>query len=172
MASRWRTLAATAAALALSACVVQPPQRTPPPGPSQPPGDTIPSPVPDVPVEPTPAPTPVPVVPEPTLGAASNSLVTTAQTQLKAKNYSGAAASIERALRIEPSNPLLWIELGKVRSAEGNHAQAENMGRRAISLTKAPRASATAWRLVADSLRAMGKTRDAQEALQKAESFR
>lgn len=117
-------------------------------------------------------PTPAPVIPEPVLGAASRSLVTAAQTQLQAKNYSAAAASIERALRIEPANPLLWIELGKVRYAEGNHVQAENMGRKAISLSKAPRASSTAWKLIADSLRARGKTREAQEAMLKAESFR
>lgn len=170
---RWyRILPAVAAVLAVSACVVQPPQRTPPPGPSEPPVDTRPTPAPDIPIEPGPAPTPVPVIPEPVLGAASSSLVTTAQTQLKAKNYSAAAASIERALRIEAGNPLLWIELGKVRYAEGNHVQAENMGRKAISLSKAPQASSTAWKLIADSLRARGKTKEAQEAMLRAESFR
>ena len=102
------------------------------------------------------------------LGAASRSLVSQAQAQLKSRNHALAAASIERALRIEPANPLLWIELGRVRQAEGNHVQAENMGRKAVSLTKAPRASAAAWRLIADSLRARGKTREAQEAHLKA----
>lgn len=106
------------------------------------------------------------------LSVASSSLVAAAQAQVKAKNYPAAAASIERALRIEPGNPLLWIELGKVRYAEGNHVQAENMGRRAASLSKAPQASSTAWKLIADSLRARGKTREAQEAMLKAESFR
>ena len=69
-----------------------------------------------------------------------------------------AASSIERALRIEPDNPLLWIELGKVRLAEGNYVQAENMGRKAVSMSvNAPRAQSAAWRLIADSLRARGK---------------
>jgi len=169
---RFRVLPALAAVLAVSACVVQPPQRVPPSGTPAPPGDTRPPPSPDVPVEPTPVPTPAPVIPEPVLSAASSSLVTAAQTQLKAKNYSAAAASIERALRIEPANPLLWIELGKVRYAEGNHVQAENMGRKAVSLSKAPQASSTGWKLIADSLRARGKTREAQEAMLKAGSFR
>jgi tetratricopeptide (TPR) repeat protein len=105
------------------------------------------------------------------LGAASRSLVGQAQAQLKSGNHALAAASIERALRIEPVNPLLWIELGRVRQAEGNHVQAENMGRKAVSLTKAPRASSAAWRLIADSLRARGKTREAQEAQLKAGSL-
>lgn len=83
-----------------------------------------------------------------------------------------AASSVERALRIEPDNPLLWIELGKVRHAEGNYVQAENMGRKAVSLSNAPQASSAAWKLIADSLRARGKTSEAREATLKAESFR
>jgi hypothetical protein len=172
VANWYRTLPALVAFLAVSACVVQPPQRSPPSGPPEPPVDTRPLPPPDVPVEPTPVPVPAPVIAEPVLSAASSALVVTAQAQLKAKNYPVAASSIERALRIEPGNPLLWIELGKVRYAEGNHVQAENMGRKAVSLSKAPQASSTAWRLIADSLRARGKTREAQEAMLKAESFR
>src|SRR5690606_10086061 len=125
---------------------------------------------PDEPSEP--APVPAPVIPEPVLGAASRALVTQAQTHLQAKNYPLAASSIERALRIEPGNPLLWIELGKVRQAEGNHVQAENMGRRAASLSKAPRASAGAWRLIAAALRARGKMSEAQQATLRAEGFR
>src|SRR5690606_32509981 len=125
---------------------------------------------PDEPSEP--APVPAPVIPEPVLGAASRALVTQAQTHLKSKNYPLAASSIERALRIEPGNPLLWIELGKVRQAEGNHVQAENMGRKAVSLTNAPRTSYAAWTLIAESLSARGKVSEARQAALKAEGFR
>lgn len=163
--SNWyRAIPALVAAFAIAACVVQPPQREPAPsGPSPQP--------PVVPEPPVAVPAPV-VIPEPVLSAASSALVAQALAQLKAKNYPVAASSLERALRIEPGNPLLWIELGKVRYAEGNHVQAENMGRKAASLSKAPRASSSAWRLIADSLRARGKTKEAQEAAAKAESFR
>lgn len=178
-AGNWlRGIPALVAVLALSACVVQPPQRTPSPsGPSsppEPPVQTHPVPPPEVPgepPEPEPVPEPVPVIREPVLGAASRSLVGQAQVQLQSKNYAVAASSIERALRIEPANPLLWIELGKVRQAEGNHVQAENMGRKAASLSKAPQASSAAWRLIADSLRARGKTAEALEAARRAESL-
>ena len=174
LASRWvRGIPALVAVLGIAACVAQPPQRTPPTGPSsppEPPGTTIPSPLPET--LPEPVPIPVPVIPEPVLSAASGALVGQAQAQLKSKNYPLAASSIERALRIEPGNPLLWIELGKVRQAEGNHVQAENMGRKAASLTNAPKASSAAWKLIADSLRARGKTREAQQAMLKAEAFR
>ena len=123
------------------------------------------------PVPPTTAPTPfpqpsTPAPPrEPILSPAARALVAQAQTQLAGKNYPVAAASIERALRIEPGNGLLWVELGKVRMAEGNYQQAENFGRKAIALTgNAPNAQSAAWRLVADAYRARGKTSEARDA--------
>ena len=96
-----------------------------------------------------------------------------AQLQLQSKNYPVAASSIERALRIEPDNPLLWVELGKVRQAEGNYVQAENMGRKAASMSvNAPKAYAAAWTLISESLRARGKNTEAQEALLRAQGVR
>lgn len=168
-----RGLPALVAVLAVSACVVQPPQRTPPTGPSSPPEPPVETPVPppEQPGEP-PVPAPAPVIREPMLGAASRALVGQAQAQLKSKNFAVAASSLERALRIEPGNPLLWIELGKVRQAEGSYLQAENMGRKAVSLSNAPQATAAAWKLIADSLRARGKTSEAQAAILKAEGSR
>jgi tetratricopeptide (TPR) repeat protein len=107
------------------------------------------------------------------LSAASRALVNQAQIQLQSKNYPIAASSIERALRIEPDNPLLWIELGKVRQAEGNYVQAENMGRKAASMSvNAPKANSAAWTLIAESLRARGKNSEAQAALLRAQGVR
>jgi Flp pilus assembly protein TadD len=120
----------------------------------------------------TPQPLPAPVVHEPSLSPASRALVAQAQTQAASKNYPTAAASIERALRIEPDNALLWIELGKVRQAEGNYVQAENMGRKAITMSaNAPRAQATAWTLIADSFRARGKNVEARDAQARADGL-
>jgi tetratricopeptide (TPR) repeat protein len=120
---------------------------------------------PEVPPETEPSPPPAPRTREYQLSAATRSLVTQAQNQAASGNFPVAAASIERALRIEPSNPLLWIELGKVRQAEGNFAQAESMGRKALSLAVGDaRAQASAWRLVAESLRSRGRVQQAQEA--------
>lgn len=159
-----------AAAIAISACAVPEPYRVPappppvPPSQEQPPLETRPAPQPQAPVEPS-QPLPAPVIREPTLSAASRALVSQAQIQLQSKNYPVAASSIERALRIEPDNPLLWIELGKVRQAEGNYVQAENMGRKAASMSvNSPRANSAAWTLIAESLRARGKNVEAREA--------
>ena len=159
---------------ALTACAVPSPYQKPAPPPEQtpetpPPTETQPGQPPSVP---EPLPPPAPVVREPTLGAASRALVSQAQTQMATKNYPVAASSIERALRIEPDNPLLWIELGKVRFAEGNYVQAENMARKAVSMSvNAPRAQSSAWRLIADSYRARGKNIEAQEAQARADSL-
>ena len=103
------------------------------------------------------------------LGPAADALVAQAHTQAGAGEYAAAGATLERALRIEPDNPLLWVELGRVQMEEGNAGQADSMGRKALALaTGDPSAQASAWRLIADSLHARGRTADAQEAEQRA----
>jgi tetratricopeptide (TPR) repeat protein len=161
-------------AILLGACAVPSPYEIPPPpseppGQEQPPVETRPGEPPSTVPEPERAP---PVIREPTLGAASRALVSQAQTQMATRNYPVAASSIERALRIEPDNPLLWIELGKVRLAEGNYVQAENMGRKAVAMAvNAPRAQSNAWRLIADSYRGRGKNIEAQQAESRADDL-
>ena len=166
-------MALLAASALLAACAVPSPYEKPAPPEQQtetPPAETRPGEPPSTVEEPQPS--PAPVVREPTLGAASRALVGQAQTQVATKNYAVAASSIERALRIEPDNPLLWIELGKVRLVEGNYVQAENMGRKAVSMSvNAPRAQSSAWKLIADSYRARGKNIEAQEAQARSDSL-
>ena len=59
----------------------------------------------------------------------------------------------------------LWIELGQVRQAEGNFVQAENLARKGLSLaTGDPRTQSSAWRLIAEALRARGRAPEASEA--------
>ena len=99
------------------------------------------------------------------LGPAATALVAQAHTRANGGNYGLAAVAIERALRIEPDNPLLWIEIGQVRMGEGNAAQAEGMDRKALALaTGDSQAQATAWRLIAESLRVRGRNQEAAEA--------
>lgn len=106
------------------------------------------------------------------LNAASRALVNQANTQRKTKNFVQAAATLERALRIEPNNPLLWLEYGELRMDEGNYAQAENMGRKAVASASGDvRTQSKAWRLVADSLKARDKNSEAQQAYAKANAL-
>ena len=76
----------------------------------------------------------------------------------------GASATLDRALRIEPNNPLLWIELGRLRMAENDAHQAEGCGRKALALASGDRGTqAQAGRLLADALRAQGRNPEAVE---------
>jgi tetratricopeptide (TPR) repeat protein len=106
------------------------------------------------------------------LGAAANALVTRAQNEARAGDYAGAGVTLERALRIEPDNPLVWIEYGRIELGAGDAAQADGMGRKALQLATGDRAAqSAAWRLIADSLRARGNNQQAFEADQHAESL-
>lgn len=127
---------------------------------------TQPAPTPEMsPAEPLPA----PVMRPKTLSPATKALVTQAQAQLSAGNQSLASGTIERALRIESDNPLLWIELAKIRHHEGNDAQAENLAKKALAMASGDsKAQAAAWRVIADSYRARGRNPEAREAQAKA----
>ena len=112
---------------------------------------------------------PAPAPPAPTrefrLGSAASALVTQAHARAAAGDYAAATATLERALRIEPENPLTWIELGRVQLASGNAAQADNMGHKALGLASGdPNAQAAAWRLIAESLRVRGRNQEASSA--------
>lgn len=103
------------------------------------------------------------------LGAASSALVAQAHTQAGGGEFAAAAATLERALRIEPDNPLLWVELGRLHLQQDNAGLADSMGRKALALaTGDPDAQASAWRLIADSFRARGRNPEAAEADQRA----
>lgn len=107
-----------------------------------------------------------------TLGPASRSLVAQAETQRKRGDLPGASVSLERALRIEPNNPLLWIEMGRLRMDQRNYPQAENMGRKALAMSVGDdRTQSSAWLLIADSFRARSKNQQAQEALERSRAL-
>jgi len=96
------------------------------------------------------------------VGTAAGSLVTQAHTQVQAGNYELAEQTIERALRIEPDNPLLWVELARVWMGEGDAVQADSTSRRALALAQGDRqVQASAWRIIAESLRARARNQEA-----------
>lgn len=81
-----------------------------------------------------PAPSP-PSRPQSDAHAASQALLEQSRAQRAAGNNTQAAASIERALRIDPNNAALWVELGEIHLAAGNRSQAASMARKALTLT-------------------------------------
>jgi len=98
------------------------------------------------------------------LSPATRSLVAQAQTLAAHGDLDGASSTLDRALRIEPSNPLLWIELGRLRLAEGDAHQAEGCGRKALALASGDQAAQKqAGRLLADALRAQQRNQEAHD---------
>ena len=146
----------------------QPQERQAPPAPGSPGAPPAPQGAPASPPPEQQAPPP----PQFTLGAAAESLVGAAHVQEQSRNFGLAAETLERALSIEPRNPLIWIELGKENIMAGNPAQAYGMGRKAVYLASGdPHAQSAAWELVAASLRAQGRNDEAYAAEEKAVSL-
>ena len=57
-------------------------------------------------------------------------LMDSARSDAAAGKLGSAAATLERALRIEPRNPRLWHELAKVRLRQADYSQAESLAAR------------------------------------------
>src|SRR5258708_18722320 len=151
-----RLAAGFTAAAILSACsLLAPHPSSEPPTPQtsspQPPG----SPAPSQSLPPAPAPQVPPPPRENRLSSATRSLVTQARAQIAHGDLPAASSTLDRALRIEPNNPLLWIELGRLRLAESDAHQAQGCGRKALALASGGRRNhAHAGRLLGGALRA------------------
>jgi len=93
-----------------------------------------------------------------------------ARADAAAGRLPNAAASLERALRIEPRNPRLWQELARVRLQQGDFVQAESVATRSNSWAGSDNAlRAENWRLIAQAREARGDSAGARTALETAE---
>ena len=135
----------------------------PAPAPAPPTGSAESSPALSPPISPF-RPLPPPLARENHLSPATRSLVTQARTQINRGDLDGASSTLDRALRIEPNNPLLWVERGRLRLDESDARQAENQARKALALASGDHAAlAQAGRLLADALRAQQRNQEAIE---------
>jgi uncharacterized protein HemY len=117
---------------------------------------------------PAPTPPPVPHAPPPPrenhLSPATLSLVTQARSLSSHGDIDGASSTLDRALRIEPNNPLLWIELGRLRLLDSESHQAEGCARKALALASGDHgAQKQAGHLLADALRAQQRNQEAHD---------
>jgi thioredoxin-like negative regulator of GroEL len=81
----------------------------------------------------------------------------------------GAALSVERAMRIQPGNPWLGLELADIRLEQGNPSQAEQLAQRALAQAGGDRQlQARCWTLTAAAREARGDAAGAAVALAKA----
>ena len=94
-------------------------------------------------------------------------LVTDAQASRKSKNYHQAAAQLERALRIEPANPVLWQELAIVHVEQGSFEQAVQFASKSNSLTRDHALKKKNWQLMAYAYTQLGDKERAEEAERK-----
>ena len=123
-----------------------------------------------------PVPEPAPPFPAPaarTENLAIAGLLDGARADAAAGRLANAAASLERALRIEPRNPRLWQELARLRLKQGDYAQAESTAARSNSWAGSDNAlRAENWRLIAHAREARGDAEGARAALDAAERQR
>ena len=120
-----------------------------------------------------PAPPPEPEVSAkpaaPSENVAVAGLMQSARSDAAAGRLPNAAATIERALRIEPRNPRLWQELARVRLKQGEYAQAESVAARSNSWAGSDNTLRVEnWRLIAQAREARGDPKGAQAALETA----
>jgi predicted Zn-dependent protease len=116
-----------------------------------------------------PQPMPVPSRPKMSSGGAVVALLGQADTYRKSGDSGNEAATVERALRIEPNNPRLWSRLAAVRLEQGQPQQAEQLALKSNSLATGERAlQAQNWRLVARARWSLNDSKGARAAEQKA----
>jgi predicted Zn-dependent protease len=93
------------------------------------------------------------------------SLMDQARTEASAGRLGNAAASMERAIRLEPKNPRLWQELARLRLNQRDYAQAEHVAMRSNTLTRGDYAMrAQNWDIIAQAREARGDLAGARSA--------
>src|SRR3954462_13774083 len=107
------------------------------------------------PVETSPPTAPPPVAkPE---NSAVAGLMDSARSDAASGKLGSAAATLERALRIEPRNPRLWHELAKVRLRQADYSQAESLAARSNTYAGDDRDLRAANQKVISDARARGR---------------
>jgi len=108
----------------------------------------------------------------PIQGAAVVALLDNADAQAQAGELGAAAATLERALRIEPRNAYLWSRLAALRLRQGRYGMAADLAAKSNSLAASNRAlKRDNWRLIARARRAAGDADGARAAQQQADQL-
>ena len=100
-------------------------------------------------------------------------LLDTAEQQANDGDLEAAAASLERAIRIDPRNPSLWYHLATVRLSQGDADAAEQLAVKSNSLSIGNNVQQVRnWNLIARARRSQNDIAGAQEAERKARLLR
>ncbi|GMR15868.1 MAG: hypothetical protein BMS9Abin31_0162 [Gammaproteobacteria bacterium] len=120
------------------------------------------------------------VRPGPKTGKAVLALLGKARQASKKGSLSTAESHLERALRIEPQNPALWLYMAKLRLYAAKSNEAINLAKKALALSarggRASRSSrrslqSDCWRVIAHAYQKMGMLKKAKKAQDKAKSL-
>jgi predicted Zn-dependent protease len=88
-----------------------------------------------------------------------------AEQQANDGELESAAASLERAIRIDPRNPVLWYHLATVRLAQGDPSQAEQLAVKSNSLATGINTQLVRnWQLIVRARRELNDTAGAAAA--------
>ena len=108
----------------------------------------------------------------PVTGPAVIALLTEADGYAKAGRGEQAAASLERALRIEPKNALLWHRLAVIRLQQGQWDQAVTLARKSNTLAgRDHKLQSGNWEVIANAYEALGQGDKAKEAWEKVKNL-
>lgn len=100
------------------------------------------------------------------LSPAAASLLESARTEASRNNLGRAGELMERALRIEPNNPNLWMQLAQFRKQQGDNAQAIAMAKKAAQVQPDDQGlERQAWSFIASIYRATGNQAGLAEAM-------
>ncbi|MDH5436384.1 MAG: tetratricopeptide repeat protein [Gammaproteobacteria bacterium] len=105
-------------------------------------------------------------------GEAIVSLLDLSDKQSRVGRLDAAGATLERALRIQPRNPLLWQRLARIRLEQGQLDQADGLAAKAMALAIGKQAlRAKIWKLVAEIRHQQGDTEGERAALAKSDAL-
>lgn len=120
------------------------------------------------------------VRPGPKTGKAVLALLSKARQASKNGALSSAENYLERALRIEPQNPTLWLYMAKLRLYAEKPQEALNLAKKALALSSHMKNThlsnrhtleVDSWRVVAHAYQKLGRSVKAQNAQNKANSL-
>ncbi len=110
--------------------------------------------------------------PSPQTSKAALALLAKARQAANEGQLSVAEAQLERALRIEPQNAVLWHYMAKLRLHQGQFSQAAGLAAKSNSLDQAdPRLQADNWRIIAHARYQKGDEAGAEAAQRQAEQL-
>lgn len=118
------------------------------------------------------------VRPGPKTGKAVLALLAKAREASKRGELMTAESQLERALRIEPRNPTLWLYMAKLRYFSNKFNDAINLAKKALALSSGASSEvnpdalrADCWRVIAHAYMKQGDLRQAKIAEDKADSL-